>query len=137
ANSVITRVTDALASTLQVTSADLEVRLLQPLPENLIPGDATRGSVRLEPRLPSTVQPGRVSVMLRVLVDEQPIRTCPLAFEVAVFRDAAVATQLVVRGDTFSHQNVVSERVRRTGPQTPVSLRDVVGRQAQRALGSG
>jgi len=127
----------ALAGRHQVPTADLEVRVAQPLPAVPEAADVSPDEIRIEPYLPDSLPRGRTRMRVAVHVKGRLRTDLPVTVDVTEYQHIAVATRLITRGQLLTDGDLKSERRPITGPVQYVSLANAVGREAKRSFRPG
>jgi len=124
----------ALARRFQLPDSDLDVRLTQPLPAMTDLAEFAPHDVEIEPYLPDKLPRGKARIRLAVHAGGQLRRVLSVTVGITEYREIAVATQAIKRGQLLSAGDLKSERRPITGPAQYASLASAIGREAKRAL---
>jgi len=127
----------ALVHRFQVQESDLNVRLAQPLPVMPDLTDVAADDIKIEPYLPDTLPRGRTKIRLAIHVGGRLRRNLSVTVDVTEYREIAVATQAVPRGQVLSDSDLKSERRPIAGTVQYASVPAAVGRKSKRAFRPG
>lgn len=133
ANVIRDQVLVQLSTAWLVAFDDVEVRLV-----------TAPGSVQTPPagaipdvELPDRPEPGRISIRVRWLKDDQIVRTDPLAAEVRLRQQVLVAAAAVSRGEVLTAEHLVEDRRMLSSRVAPISAQETVGHPLRRSLAPG
>lgn len=133
---VLSALREPLAELFNVPTEDLELQLAQPLPRALAELEDTR-TIRLAPRLPDTLAPGRHSLQVAVYENNQMKLVAPVAIETKIRRLIPRVTKAIKVGEAFTPQNVEWEKLPVSGAMYETLARDLTNRTARRDLPVG
>lgn len=134
---VIESIRAALVRRFQVADSDLDVRLAQPLPAMPDLAGVAPDDVDIEPYLPDELPRGRARIRLAVHAQGQLRRVLSVTLDVTEYREIAVATKAIRRGQLLSASDLKNERRPITAAGQYASLASAIGREAKRPLRPG
>ncbi|MBX3444709.1 MAG: flagellar basal body P-ring formation protein FlgA [Planctomyces sp.] len=111
----------------EVRFVGVEGRVARNIPDDAIP----------ELELPQRVDPGRLALRVRWLVNEQLLRTEPVSVEVRLRQPVVLATAAIPRGQVVQASHLIVEERLLGSRVEPVSPEEFVGRSARRTISPG
>lgn len=133
---VLAAIRQPLAEKFSVAVEDLELQLAQPLSQSLAELEET-SALRLAPRLPDSVSPGRLSIPVAVYQNDQLKQLTPVAVEAKVRQLVARVSKPIQSGEAFTAENVVWEKIAVSGSVGQGLARDLNNARARRSLSVG